>query len=357
MSEAKPTINRPTINKRGIRNLIIFLVIGVLLLLFITGVLSITEVWNTILLEPILNFLVLLSKYLLGSFGVAILVLTVIIRLITMPLTMRQLRSSKAMQALQPKVKELQKKYAKDQQQLNREVMKLYRESGVNPLGCIGPMLIQFPIWIALYQSVIQALAYTPENLLGLSKQLYSWAPIQEMVPLNHHFLWLDLTRGDFIIAILTAASAWVLQKMSAQPSLDAQQQSMNRIMLWLMPLMFGFFALTLPSGLSVYWVASNIIGIIMQYRISGWGDLRIPSWSSIKSSLRLGKKSPQPANPPAKGDGASGVEKKIAKGTVQPGKSGTGGTDTERKEAVGGDTSSQQRKGRHGKHRGKRKN
>lgn len=346
MSEAKP---KPTVN---MRKLLIFLAVGVLILLFITGVLSITQVWNTILLEPMLNFLVLLSKYLLGNFGLAIIVLTIIIRLVTLPLTMRQLRSTKAMQALQPKMKELQKKYAKDKQQLNTEVMKLYKEQGINPLGCVFPMLIQFPIWIALYQSVIQALAYTPENLIGLSKQLYSWAPIQGMVPLNQHFLWLDLTRGDFIIGILTAASMWVLQKMSTSPSLDPQQQSMNRIMLWMMPLMFGFFAITLPSGLSVYWVASNIIGIVIQYRISGWGDLRMPSLSDLR------RKPPQPAATPVKVEETSSKGKGTVKGVaVQQGKAGTAGDSADLKGAAGGDTSSQRKKGSHGKHRGKRKN
>jgi YidC/Oxa1 family membrane protein insertase len=188
------------------------------------------------------------------------------------------------MQAIQPKMKELQKKYAKDQQKLNQEVMKLYKEEGVNPLGCAFPMLVQFPIWIALYQSVLQALAYTPENLVGLSKQLYSWGVIQGMVPLNHHFLWLDLTSGDFYMAIIVAASMWVLQKMSTPPSLDPQQQSMNRMMLWMMPLLFGFFALSLPSGLSLYWVTSNIISIVIQYRVTGWGELRMPSFPFFKT-------------------------------------------------------------------------
>jgi len=336
MAQAKPGVRSPL----NIRRIAIFAVVAVLLLLFVSGVLSLTGVWNTILMEPMINFLVLLSKYMLGNFGIAIIVLTIIIRIITLPLTLRQLHSTKAMQVLQPKMKELQKKYAKDKEQLNREVMKLYKETGVNPLGCALPMLIQFPIWIALYQAVIQALAYTPENLLGLSKQLYSSSLIQETLPLSHHFLWLDLARGDIWIAILVAASMWVLQKMSAQPAVEAQQQSMNRIMLWMMPLMFGFFSITLPSGLSVYWVVNNIIGILLQYRLTGWGTLSKPSLSSFG----LGRKSPQPADASANAGEASG------KGNVK-------GVSAERKEAAGGDISSQRKKGSHGKHRGKRKN
>ena len=342
MAQAEPGVKPPL----NIRRIAIFAVVAVLLLLFVTGVLSFMGVWNTFLLEPMLNFLVLLSRYMFGSFGIAIIVLTVIIRIITLPLTIKQLRSTKAMQAMQPKMKELQKKYAKDQKQLNSEVMKLYKETGVNPLGCAGPMLIQFPIWIALYQSVIQALAYTPENLLGLSKHLYSWSLIQDALPLSHHFLLLDLTKGNIGVAILVAVSMWVLQKMSTQPAVDAQQQSMNRIMLWMMPLMFGFMSITFPSGLSVYWVVNNIIGILLQYRLTGWGDLKKPSLSSVTSLLALRRTPQQPAEVREKNQESSGRAKEDVKG---------GGA--ERKEAAGGDISSQRKKGSHGKHRGKRKN
>jgi len=348
MAEAK------TAQPFNVRRFLIFLIIGVVIVLLITGIISITGVWNTILLEPMINFLVLMSKYFLGSFGIAIIVLTIIIRLLMFPLTMKQLQSSKAMQTIQPKMKELQKKYAKDQQKLNQEVMKLYKEEGVNPLGCALPMLVQFPIWIALYQSVIQALAYTPENLLGLSKQLYSSEIIRSTLPLNHHFLWLDLTKGDIFIAILTVASMWVLQKMSMQPTADPQQQSMNRIMLWVMPLMFGFFSLSLPSGLSLYWVASNIISLILQYRVTGWGTLTMPALPSF-----LKKGAPQPIeNPAAKTEGISGTGKKAGKGvTAEQSVTKADSTGPEKGEVAGGDIISRRRKVRHGKRRGKRKN
>ncbi len=334
------------------RRLVIFLLIAVLIFLLITGVLSITGIWNTILLNPMVNFLVLMSKYFLGSFGIAIIVLTIIIRLLMFPLTMRQLQSSKAMQALQPKMKDLQKKYAKDQQKLNQEIMRLYKEEGVNPLGCAFPMLMQFPIWIALYQSVIQALAYTPENLLGLSKQLYSSEIIRSALPLNHHFLWMDLTKGDIPMAILTVATMWLLQKMSMQPSADPQQQSMNRIMLWAMPLMFGFFSLTLPSGLSLYWVASNIISMVMQYRVTGWGTLTRPS---LPSFLKRG--APQPVNnPQAKTEAAASTDKEVKGVALQQKVSEADSPGSEKKEAVKSDIIYRRRKVRHGKRRGKRK-
>lgn len=346
MAEAK------AVKPFNVRRFLIFLLIGVVIVLLIAGVISITGVWNTILLEPMLNFLVLMSKYFLGSFGIAVIVLTIIIRLLMFPLTMKQLQSSKAMQAIGPKMKDLQKKYAKDQQKLNQEVMKMYKEEGINPLGCAFPMLVQFPIWIALYQSVIQALAYTPENLLGLSKQLYSSAVIREALPLNHHFLWLDLTKGDIFMAILTVASMWALQKMSTQPSTDPQQQSMNRIMLWVLPLMFGLFSLTLPSGLSLYWVVSNIISMVLQYRVTGWGTLTMPSLSFLKRGA------PQPANNPAeKTEGTASTGKKAVKGVaLEQSDAKEDGASSEKKEAVEGDISSQRKKGSHGKRRGKRK-
>ena len=130
------------------------------------------EVWNLIIANPVLNVLVALSHILGGSFGLAIIALTIIVRLITWPLTKRQLNSTKALQEMQPKIQELQKKYGKNQQKLQQEMMKLYKEAGVNPLGCLWPMLVQFPIWIALYQAIMNALATTPENLLDLAQRL-----------------------------------------------------------------------------------------------------------------------------------------------------------------------------------------
>jgi len=98
------------------------------------------DVWNLIIGNPILNVLIALSHILGGSFGLAIIALTIIVRLISWPLTKRQLKSSKALQDMQPKIQELQKKYGKNQQKLQQEMMKLYKEAGVNPLGCLWPM-------------------------------------------------------------------------------------------------------------------------------------------------------------------------------------------------------------------------
>jgi len=239
------------------------------------------EVWNLIIGNPVLNVLVALSQILSGQFGLAIIALTVIVRLISWPLSKRQLKSSKAMQDMQPKLQELQKKYGKNQQKLQQETMKLYKEAGVNPLGCLWPMLIQLPIWIALYQAIMRALATTPENLLDLAQRLYSWDIVNQAIPLSSKFLWLDLGQPDpyLILAIIVGGTMWVQQKMTQAPSVDPRQQSTSRMMTMMMPLMFGFLTLMFPSGLALYWAVSNIIGIITQYFFTGgWGYLKFRS-------------------------------------------------------------------------------
>ena len=239
------------------------------------------ELWNSIILEPVLNSLIALCTMLGHNFGFAIIVLTIVVRFALYPLTVRQTRSTKAMQALQPRMEELKKKYGKNQQKLQQETMKLYKEAGINPLGCLWPMLIQLPIWIALYQSIMQALASTPENLLNLSQHLYSWAAVGQAVPLNEQFLWLRLSQPDrnLILAILVGGTMWVQQKMVTPPAADPRQQSMTQMTTLMMPLMFGMFTLSFPSGLALYWVVSNIIGIVIQYFVAGgWGYLRAPS-------------------------------------------------------------------------------
>ena len=242
-------------------------------------------VWYLIIANPVLNVLVALTHILGGSFGWAIIALTIIVRLLSWPLTKRQLNSTKAMQEMQPKIQELQKKYSKNQQKLQPEMMKLYKEAGINPLGCIWPMLVQLPIWIALYQAIMSALAATPESLLGLAQRLYSWDIANQAIPLASSFLGLDLAgQGNFILAIIVGGTMWVQQKMTTAPAVDARQQSTNRMMTLMMPLMFGFLTLMFPSGLALYWAVSNIIGIITQYFVTGgWGNLRPRSLSQPK--------------------------------------------------------------------------
>ncbi len=233
------------------------------------------EIWDLIALQPMINVLIVLSDYLLGRFGLAVIVLTIVTRVLLYPLTVKQLRATKHMQELQPKLAELQKKYAKDKQKLAREQMLLYKESGMSPAGCLLPMLAQFPIWIALYQSIIRLLAIVPEDFLGLSRFLYSWPLVYSTLPLNSIFLWMDLARPDTLLALLVGASMWVQQKMVQPATQDPKQRSQSQMMLWMMPLMFTFLAMSFPSGLALYWVVTNVITIGIQYIMTGgWGGL-----------------------------------------------------------------------------------
>ncbi len=232
------------------------------------------EIWDLIAMRPMINVLVVLSHYLFNSFGLAIIAVTIIVNACMLPLTLRQIRASKAMQDLQPKLAELQKKYAKDRQKLAQEQMRLYKESGVSPAGCLLPMLIQMPVWIALFQSIMRVLAVIPENLMGLSQYLYPWPVVYSSLPLQNSFLWLNLAAGDLFLALLVGGTMWVQQKMVMTPVADPAQRTQSSIMLWMMPIMFAFLTLSFPSGLALYWVTSSIIRIGIQYFVTGWGGL-----------------------------------------------------------------------------------
>ena len=223
-----------------------------------------------------INLLIALSHFLFNNFGLTIIFFTIIIRFILLPLTLRQLRASKKMQDLQPQLADLQKKYAKDKQKLAQEQMRLYKESGVNAAGCAIPMLIQFPIWIGLYQAIVLALAVNPDALLNLSRYLYSWAIPLATLPLNNTFLGLNLASGNAVLAIIVGVTMWVQQKMVTPTNQDPRMAQQSQMMLWMMPIIFTFFSLSFPSGLAVYWVVSNIFSIVVQYFVTGWGGLNI---------------------------------------------------------------------------------
>jgi len=231
-------------------------------------------IWTAVAMQPMINTLIVMSNWLLGSFGLAIIGLTIVVRGLMFPLTIKQLRATKAMQSLKPKIDELKKKYGKDKEKIAKEQVRLYKESGVSPAGCLLPMLIQMPVWIALFWSIMRLLAVTPEQFLGLSQYLYSWPVVHSMVPLGNSFLGLNLAEGNILLAIIVGGTMWAQQKMVVAPSADPKQKAQSQMMLWTMPLMFGLLSLTLPSGLAIYWTVSNSITIIIQYFVTGWGGL-----------------------------------------------------------------------------------
>lgn len=236
------------------------------------------DFFNLVLINPLTNLFVLLT-IVLGNAGLAVIALTVIIRFLTLPLTLKQLRMTRLMAAIQPRMQEIQKKH-RDPRRRSEEQMKLYREMGVNPLGCFGSMLIQFPILIALYATFRLALGDSPEAVLSLSERLYAWDYLRNAIPLGEKFLWLNLGNPDpFIIPVTVAISTYVYQKLSSLPPMDERQAAQTNMMNMLMPLIFGWITITLPSGLGLYYVLSNIIGMVMQYAYVGGGSF---NWRAL---------------------------------------------------------------------------
>ena len=161
--------------------------------------------------------------------------------------------------------------------------MKLYKEAGVNPLGCLGPQLIQFPIFIALYQVIRTTLGGTPESVLDLSQRLYHFPMIQDAIPLSSHFLGMDLAaNGNYAMVAVVFCGMWLQQRISSSRTSTAnseQQQQMNTMMQWTMPALFSWFVLSTPAGVGLYWASSTIIGIILQWVFVGPGDF---TWGSL---------------------------------------------------------------------------
>ena len=239
-------------------------------------------VWQTFLETPLINVMVLFSVFTFGSYGLAILLFTVISRAVMFPLTLRTLNAAKAMQEIQPQIKDIQKKYS-DPRRRSEETMKLYKQSGVNPLGCIGPQLVQFPIFIALYQVIRITLATTPESMVNLSHRLYNVDIIQNAAPLGTQFLWIDLQQnGGYLLTAIVFVSMWLQQRISTSrnaASQNDQQRQMNQMMQWMLPAVFAWFVLAVPAGLGLYWGASTTIGIVLQWYFVGPGDF---TWGSL---------------------------------------------------------------------------
>ncbi len=237
-------------------------------------------IWDAVFVQPLVNVLVVTYTLLGHNFVLAILAATVLVQLVTWPLTMKSLESSKKMQSLQQsdKWKDAQKKYKNDREKMSQVTMELYREAGVNPAaGCL-PTVIQMPLLIAFYSSINLLLAVNPESLLDLTRHLYRFIPFvadiaKQTIPLQSQFLWLNLAHPDpfYVMPVLVAASTWISQKTMSMPSADPQQSSMNQQMQLMMPVMFGFFALNFPSGLAAYWIISSLVRMAIQGFTQGW--------------------------------------------------------------------------------------
>jgi len=255
-----------------------------------------------------------------GNVGIGIILFTVTARLVILPLTLSSIRSSRKMQELQPMIKELQRKYGKDQKKLQEETVKLYQQYHINPLGGCLPMLLQLPIFIGVYWAVLHLLDPKPLNPLIqaafqntlisdtlktfglydsiiyllhhhlLSPAVQATIIKDPAIPtiLNHSFLGIDLGKKPFdggfnlkhfsgiqylIFPVLSIVLQLMQQLMSTPRVQDPQQKAMTRAMMF-MPLFFAYITLIFPAGAVLYWVTSSAVGIIQQYFTSGWGSL-----------------------------------------------------------------------------------
>ncbi len=244
-----------------------------------------SELWNMIIINPMVNTLLFIYDV-INNFGLAIILFTLLVRLITYPLTIQQMRGTQKMQEMQ-KSKEwlaIQKKYKDDKQKLQQEQMKLYQEMGINPLSSCLPMLIQFPIIIGLYQAIIRVLAVTPLQLANLYKNIYPFIDISKLLPVDSHFLWMNLNQperlyimgvGIPLLAIIVVITTYMQSKLMTPPSQPGEQGAqMTQAMNLYMPLFMGYLALTFASGLSLYFITSNVASIA-QYAAMGKVDWR----------------------------------------------------------------------------------
>ena len=183
----------------------------------------------------------------LPSYGLAIILMTIAIKLVLFPLTQKQMKSMSAMQKIQPKTKYIQEKYKDDPQLMQQKIMEMYKEHGVSPFGGCLPLLIQMPIFIAFYQSLF--------NFKFVNKA-------------HAGFLWIpNIGNPDpyFILAILAAATTFLQQKVSMVESNDPTQKTM----LYFMPVFMAYIAYKMPAGLPLYWVVFNILGIMQQLYVN----------------------------------------------------------------------------------------
>lgn len=238
--------------------------------------------WQTIIIQPFTNVLLLINS-LVHNFGLSIILFTALIRLLTHPLTVQQFKATRAMQSMQedPRYKKIQEKYKDDKEKLSQEQAKLYKELGVSPFGSCLPTLIQFPLIIGLYQSVTRAMAASPMELFNLEQIVYpKFIDTATLLPLNNQFLWMDLGQPERltifglavpVLAVLVVLTTFLQSKLIQPPTTSGNDQSamVNQSMSLTMPLLMGYMAYSLASGLALYFLASNLIGII-QYAILG---------------------------------------------------------------------------------------
>lgn len=298
-----------------------------------------------ILITPLVNMLLFLYGLFGNSFVMAIIVATILIRMITLPLTLPQQRNSRKMAELQPQLEEMKKKFGNDRNKMAQAQMELYRENKINMFGGCLPLILQLVIMIAFYQALTGALATNPLQLQQLAHR--ALPPLVPLIPINANFLVYDLGMPGlqpsvqqslspivaqiliFLLPALVVGTTYLSQKTMAAPSADPSQQAMTRQMNLIMPLMFGLFSLQFASGLSIYFIVSNVVGaaqaILVNKRWQKKPLLPAPETArststkaskpiappSAKSDAALDKPASQKALPAAKDSGSNHSKKK----------------------------------------------
>jgi YidC/Oxa1 family membrane protein insertase len=241
-----------------------------------------------LILNPFITILALFYSLFSQNIVLSIAVFTVLVRLATSPLLLQQHRSTSKMQELQPKMKKLQEKYKGNREELSKAQMEMYREAGVNPLGGCLPLLVQLPVFLAMYQTIIHALANTPYQLIDMSGRILL-PGLDNIVPIQNTWAGMDLTLPPtinptyaLILPVLVMVTQWVSYKVTVPempPNEDGTPNQMaqtTKTMANVMMVMFGFFSLSFSVGISIYFVVSNITGMV-QYTLLGkadWGKL-----------------------------------------------------------------------------------
>lgn len=204
------------------------------------------------------------------NYGWAIIIFTIIAKVCLLPLNIKQTKSMKDMQRLQPELQKLQKKFKNNKEKLNEETLKLYQTFKINPAaGCL-PLLIQFPILIGLYQTLLNPEKWVFNGTQGSFDMSFLW--LQD----NLSFLWvngsysLSTTDPLYILPVLAAVFTFATQKftMSISPNADANDPNAKtqKVMLYFMPIMIGYMAINMPAGVALYWVVQNIFTFVQQF-------------------------------------------------------------------------------------------
>jgi YidC/Oxa1 family membrane protein insertase len=267
------------------------------------------EIFNTIIVYPLLNVLVAIYQGLLllnipYPLGFSIIGLTIVIRIVLYPLINSQLRASKKMQDIAPHVSNLKAKHKGDNKRIQEETMKLYKEHGVNPAaGCL-PTLIQLPVLFGLYSVLNNLVHKSPGEIVNYVNGIVYFDPIKLTAPWESTFFGVPLGQSPqelmatlpiiaIAIPVLTGFFQFIQSKMMFAPAPQKDKSAkkdedfasiFQKQAVYIFPLMIGFFSFSFPFGLSLYWITFSIFGIIQQYKISGLGGLE-QTWQKIQKT------------------------------------------------------------------------